>query len=113
MLLVTLLKKLQDHLDHHITLRNRLNKLNNRPAPKNENNNLSQPQSPPPRSPLQPPSSFSQKGPSPSLLFVSPPSQRFLESFRTPQTSPGEINLIPIPPAPSAPPLTPEDYHNF
>ena len=44
---------------------------------------------------------------------MSPPSQRFLESFRTPQTPPGEINLIPIPPAPSAPPLTPEDYHNF
>ena len=49
-----------------ITLKNRLNKFEDRPEPKDDNTNLSPTPSPPPRpptSPPQPPSSFPQSRP--------------------------------------------------
>ena len=82
--------------------------MKDRPEPKNDNNNLSPPPSPPP----QP--SFSQRpplGPPPAPPFVPPPSGRFLEPFQRSQPPPRPNNFIGIPPAPSAPPLSPSDYH--
>ena len=90
-----------------INLRNRLNKLKDRPEPKNDNNNLFPPPSPPP----QPPPSFSQQpplGPPAAPPFVPSPSGRFLERFQWPQPSPRPNTFIGIPPAPS---LSPSDYH--
>ena len=78
------------------TLRYRLNKLKNIQEPKDDDNNLSPPPSPPPPSFSQRP----QSGPSP------PP-------FQPPQQPSGSSNFIPIPPAPSAPPLPPEDYYSL
>ena len=91
-------------------IRKRLDKLKDRPEPKDSSNNISSPPSPPP----QPPPSFSRQlpsGPPPAPPFVPPPSGRFLEPFQPPQPPPRPNNFISIPPAPSAPPLSPDDYN--
>ena len=92
-------------------LKDRLNKLKDRPEPKDNNdNNLSSPPSPtsfpPPPPPPQPPSG---RPPPPPPPFFPPPSARFLESL--PKSPVRLSNFIPIPPAPSAPPLVPDDYY--
>ena len=66
-----------------INLRNRLNKLKDRPEPKYENSNLFPPSSAPP----QPPPSFPQQppsGPPPAPPFVPSPSGRFFEPLQWP-----------------------------
>ena len=91
-------------------IRKRLDKLKDKPEPKDSNNNIS----PPPSAPPQPPPSFSWQlpsGPPPAPPFVSPPSGRFLEPFQPPQPSPRPNNFIDIPLAPSAPPIPPDDYN--
>ena len=98
-------------------LKNRLNKLKDGPEPKHDddnNNNLSPPRSPPsfppPSSlpPLQPPSGQPPPPPSP---FFPPLSGKLLES--SPKNEPPfqSSNFIPIPAAPSALPLAPDDYY--
>ena len=63
-----------------LAIRNRLNKVKDRPEPKDNNSNFSPPSSP--TSP--PPSFFSQRpppGPPPAPPFVPPPSGNFLQPF--------------------------------
>ena len=102
----------------NFAIRKRLEKLKNRPEPKDddENFNLLAPTSPPwppplgtqhPRLPLGPP-------PAPPLL--PPPSGRFLEPSQQPIAQPRPLpprkpkGFICVPPTPSAPPLSPGDY---
>ena len=85
------------------TLRNRLNRLKDRPEPKDGNNNLSPTASPSP----QPLPSFSQR----ASTRLPPPSGRFLEPFQPPQGALRPSNFIGISPAPSAPPLVPENTY--
>ena len=84
-------------------LRNRLNRLKDRPEPKHGNYDLSPTPSPSP----QPPPLFSQRGSS----RLSPQSGRFLEPFQPPQRALRPSNFIGISPAPSAPPLVPENTY--
>ena len=85
------------------TLRNGLNRLKDRPEPKDGNNDLS----PTPSSSPQPPPSFSQR----ASTRLPPPSGRFLEPFQPPQGALRPSNFIGISPAPSAPPLVPENTY--
>ena len=92
-------------------LRKRLNKLQDRPEQKDDDNNDI---SPLPSSPPQPPPSFLQhllSGPPRPPPFVLPPSGRFLEPFQPPPPHPRPSNFIGIPPAPSAHPPTPEGFY--
>ena len=92
------------------SLRKRLNKLKDRPEPKDDNNDIS----PPPPWPPQPPPSFQQhllSGQPWRPPFVLPTSGRFLEPFQTPPPPPRPSNFIGIPPAPSTPPFAPEDFY--
>ena len=93
-------------------IRRRLDKLKDKPEPKEDNNNFNL--SPPPPLP-----SFSQRPPSgipPTAPFEPSPSGRFLEPFQRPTALPRPPpplklkGFIGIPPAPSAPPLSPGDY---
>ena len=99
-------------------IRNRLEKLKNRPEPKDDDDNFNL--SPPP-SPLRPPALGPQSprpplGPHQHLHFFPSPSGRFLEPFQQPTAQPRPPlplkpkGFIGIPPAPSAPPLSPSDY---
>ena len=101
----------------HFVIRKRLEKLKNRPEPKDDNDNFNLS---PPLSPPGPPSLESQPprpllGPPPAPPFFPPPSARFLEPFQptAEPRPPPPLNpkgFIGIPPAPSAPPLSPSDY---
>ena len=105
-----LMKKAPRPRGLQITLRNRLNKLKDRPEPKYDNNHIFPSFS---ISPKLPPS-FSQPPPlglSPAPPFVPPPSGRFLELFQPPQPLPRPNSFIGIPPASSALSLSPSDYH--
>ena len=87
-------------------IRKRLEKLKNRPEPKDDDNNfnLSRPPSPP-----RPPS----LGPQPPRRPLGPP---LVPPFQRPTAQPRppppleSKGFIGIPPAPSAPPLSPDDY---
>ena len=93
------------------SLRKRLNKLQDRPEQKDDDNNDI---SPPLPSPPQAPPSFPQhllSGPPRPPPFVLPPSGRFLEPFQTSPPPPRPSSFIGISPAPSAHPPTPEDFY--
>ena len=97
--------------------RKRLEKLKNRPEPKDDVGNFNLP---PPQSPPRPPSLGPQPprpplGPPPAPPFFPPPTRRFLEPFQRPTAQPRAPpplkpkGFIGIPPVPSAPPLSPSD----
>ena len=99
-------------------IRKRLEKLKNRPEPKDDddNFNLSPPPSPPRPPSLGPQPPRRPLGPPLVPPFFPPPSARFLEPFQRPTAQPRppppleSKGFIGIPPAPSAPPLSPDDY---
>ena len=97
--------------------RKRLEKFKNRPEPKDDNDNFNLL---PPPSPPRPPSLGSQPpqpplGPPSTSPFFPPPSGRFLELFQQPSAQPRPPppikpkDFIGIPPAPSAPLVSPSD----
>ena len=92
-------------------LRKRLDKLKNRPKPKDDYNI-----SPLASLPPHPRPSFSQRplsGPPPPPPFVPSPSGSFLEPFQQLQPPPMPHNFIGIPPAPSVRPLSLNDYNRL
>ena len=94
-------------------IRKRLEKLKNRPEPKDDddNFNLSPPPSPPRPPSLGPQPPRRPLGPPLVPPFFPPPSARFLEPFQRPTAQPRppppleSKGFIGIPPAPSAPPF--------
>ena len=107
-----LIKKAHRPSIFHNYLKNRLNKLKDRPEPKDENDDNLSPWPPPPSFPPPPPPLPPPLGrPLPPPPFSPPSSGKFLESLPKNEPPFRSNNFIPIPPAPSAPPLSPDDFY--
>ena len=92
-------------------LKNRLNKFKNRFEPKDDddNNNLSPPPSSPSFPPPPPPPQRPSKQSPPPPPFFPPQSGKCLQSLPKNEPLFRSSNFIPISPAPSAPPIAPDD----
>ena len=99
-------------------VKKRLEKVKNRPERKDNDGdfNLLPPPSPPRPPSLRPQPPRSPLGSPPAPPFFPPPSGRFLKTFQQPAAQPRlppalkPEGFFAIPPAPSAPPLSPSDY---
>ena len=99
-------------------VKKRLEKVKNRPERKDKDGdfNLLPPPSPPRPPSLRPQPPRSPLGSPPAPPFFPPPSGRFLKTFQQPAAQPRlppalkPEGFFAIPPAPSAPPLSPSDY---
>ena len=102
----------------NFAIRKRLEKLENRPEPKDDddNFNLSPPTSPPRSPPLGTQHPRVPLGPPPAPPLFPPPLGRFLEPSQPPTAQPRPSpplkpkGFIYVPPTPSAPPLSPGGY---